>query len=318
MTKETEKAAICAGVKPMEYKMLSHFLPVPTEKYYCFSGNYQLAGDLFQILKESGLNTVELNGAFTTRQEAFLIDNAEGVIAQDDWRITYAESIKKPFVAFENEQPEEIANKLLRQLNLPETRHKTILIGENYGEETIDFVPDFPVNNPFILPVSTKVFIRLDLCYNLEFARMALQRRPAAIMSNVPVPREFLEQNKSKIGLFVYLLDENNNKDFVLTLHKSGIKYALISTLPQRLYSELCFKYFDFNPVLQLSNKSINIPEGGKFKTSRVLLSQGKYYASEYHWERFETLKDEEDVTYEMLRDPKFIKTEGSYYFYSK
>jgi len=302
----------------MSLTIQSHFYPAPDKPYLCFSqDNFPFFKEIFQIIEHEGLEIIEIGKRIlTTRQEAHLIRNALLFIGAESWGISEARASGVPNICLTELSPpvypEVVSNAILNKLGKEPVTFKTIRLGENYLQHSTDLVPDFlPSPGSF---GEGKVTIRLDLNHNQENAAAILAQRKCAVASRLPVDPKFLAQFKDNIEVFSYLLDERRDLRFIDVLHRSGIKYKLISDLPERFYNELKFECFDFNQVWKLSIPDISVLEqvpSLRFKTNRWFFSKGKFYSSEL-------FQDIEKLTPEILRDKRFARTADNFYFYTE
>lgn len=314
MLKETKKLAIDKEVEVEEYKIQSHFFPLPDSPYVCYhKDRYLLWPDLFSLL---GIKPVELGRGLTTRQETYLLEHSEGYIGPDGWAATQCRVLGKPVVLVRDAFPEDLANELLEKTGREKINHKSLHIGTEYIQPQVDFVPDFPLFNHQLVPATSGINIRLDLCFNLEYAATAFYRK-CSVITNQPIDPNFINRHKANINLIIYLLDEKHNEKFVDFIHKSGVRYMLISVLPEKYLSDLRVKYFDYNAPIQRELESIDFTEGMKFKTNRKMLLQGKFFSSEWHLSQLKIVQEEEVVTEQILKEPEFIKNLNHYYFYT-
>ena len=200
---------------------------------------------------------------------------------------------KKPSFSFnENPKsintiaPEKIAAAICNLLDLPfDNPYQTIYPSEIKNSRMIESVPNFVVN---IANLGTdSIIVRMDYFFSEENLIQQLQVCPCSIVTNKPINEQIILNFKNKIKELVYVIEEDNDPNFVDLIQRQNIPYMLISYLNEDEISAHKMKYFDFNGVINhrpkrgfkdFDNLKDKDPSRIYYKSCKTLLSDGKVF----------------------------------------
>lgn len=205
---------------------------------------------------------------------------------------------KKPsFSAFENPKtinfikPEEIAIAILDFLNIRHDleNYKTIHLGKNYYNTVIHMIPDH------IAQKSEKINhlnIRMDILFEEQILSEQLNLIESVITTNKPISENILKYYRDKIININYIIDEDNDPNFIKLIKSLNIKYNLLSRLPNDKLNSYKINYMDFGNIHSINFDTSEIEkiisESGKknllYKSNHFILSKGQIYLSEYDY----------------------------------
>lgn len=142
--------------------------------------------------------------------------------------------------------PEEIAGGILEQLGVKDyLLPKTIHVGNHYNTECLDFVP--PREEIEVVPrLPNSTNYRMDLSHNEDVLKQALelQNGQCNIKTKLPIDPSILRKYKAKIQTVLYQHD-SFNKNFVESMKKIGLNFALVCCSPETL-QEQRLKFLDY------------------------------------------------------------------------
>ena len=185
-------------------------------------------------------------------------------------------------------KPETIANAILQLLGVEEKiKFKTLHFGQFYTQPRfIEMVPDIAINTQN-LNLDT-IIVRMDFEYNENVLLNQLRISNCSIVTDKPIKREILDTFKSRLKQIIYIITEDNDPDFAMYLHKSGINYALISYLPSEVLDRYKLAYLDTGIIHRRENyrsiqdtpvKDVD-PKKLFYKTNKTTLAKQKIFPS--------------------------------------
>ena len=190
-----------------------------------------------------------------------------------------------PIKQIDEIKPEDIAAAVLQLLNIDfNYEFKTISIGPLFNNKTLESCMDSVVDVRQLN--AQNIVARCDINFNLVVLQNQLNLCPCQIVTSQPIPYQVLEGYRKHITGIVYKITEQHEPEFVKLLIKYKIPYQLISELHIEKLNMIKLEYMDFNIIHHIQSQ---IPEKLKnkelgniwYKTSKVLLGAGKFYASE-------------------------------------
>jgi hypothetical protein len=181
--------------------------------------------------------------------------------------------------------PEEIACAVLKLLNIEHNiEYKTVEIGERYGKlELHDFIANQVVN---VLNKDSILDIRMDYHFSEEALAQQLQLNKCRIFTNKRINLNILKNFKQAIDQVFYIVNENDDPSFIKDIIDLGIKFILLSELPQELINKKKINYYDYgniNPLPKTSPDLINKLKNIKnlyYKSCHHVYSLEKIYSS--------------------------------------
>lgn len=228
--------------------------------------------------------------------------------------------------------PEQIANSILKLLNIPQVSHKTIFFGTNYNESIIELVP-----NSILAPqvqVAGNILIRMDYEFNEENLAKNLQIRKCAIVTNKELNLNILSQLKGNISLIKVEID-NISIEWVKSLKRIGIPAIYFSfEKDEKKIKEMRLNFFDYcffdvfsfpkkenfinGSESYLNNKfdnSLKLDEL-KYKSNKLILSNGKIFISYFDYKNNKSVENLENNISNVSDTDEFWKEQNYFYIY--
>lgn len=206
------------------------------------------------------------------------------------WKVKPCLNVNDPNDFINKINPEQIAEKILNQLNINDKiQMKTKLIGDYYHNQVIEIVPNFFSAAPEIQ--KTHVFLRPDYgIHETSFINWCNYLQTYSIFSKKELNVQFCQHFASKIKNVSFVLNKDNlvNEEHLKMLQSLNIGVTILSDNKDDL-AELRERYFDFSVHLYFkSDKSILGNEVDfsnlYFNSSKIILSNGDKYPSRYHF----------------------------------
>ena len=181
-------------------------------------------------------------------------------------------------------RPEEIAKSVCKLLRIPfNWNFETVFTGQYYHNVMVETVPNHVVDTSNL--GLDALIVRMDYYFNESFLFEQLNRIKCSIVTNKPINLQLLAQQKSKIEEVVYIIEKDNHPDFIRELQRLGIKYHLLTYLPDDEIEKYKLKFMEFG---MLHRREIKFPEALKkhtnkslvYKSAKFILSDGKVFPS--------------------------------------
>ena len=185
-------------------------------------------------------------------------------------------------------KPEEIAKGILNLLNIKyEKIPSTVYVGEDYFNKTFEIILDQLIN-PDSIPIANPI-IRMDYHFNEQGLELFLQKKKCIIITDKPINIQLLKHYKDNIPQIIYVIDENNDPNFVKQLKEFGINYILISYLSDEDLNKYKINYMDYNLIFQKTYNSkdkTNIKDVSNlfYISSKMLISSQGPFNSKFDW----------------------------------
>ena len=209
-------------------------------------------------------------------------------------------------------KPEEICSGVLNLLNieysnLPETIH----FGQDFNVKSFEIIPDkmidansIPIENPIV---------RMDYYFNEQALQNILEVKKTIIFTNKPIKKDIIQKYKKNILQVIYIIEENNDINFVKTLKNNSINYTLFSFLEESNLNKYKIDYMDYNLIVNRKHKTkedtkITDVNNLFYKSSRVLHSSEGQFISRYDWLNKTGNK--------VVDDPDFWKEADNFYIF--
>jgi hypothetical protein len=209
-------------------------------------------------------------------------------------------------------KPEEIAGAILKLLdieysNLPES----IYFGQDFNARSFEVVPDeiidvnsIPIENPIV---------RMDYYFNEQALENILSAKKTIIFTNKSIKKDLIQKYKKNILQVIYIVEEDNDVNFVKLLKNNSINYTLLSFLEESILNKYKIDYMDYNLII---NKKHKTKEDAKiidtndlfYKSSRTLISSKGQFISRYDWLHNSGNK--------VVDDPEFWKEVDNFYIF--
>ena len=209
-------------------------------------------------------------------------------------------------------KPEEICTAILNLLNieysnLPETIH----FGQDFNVKSFEIIPDkmidansIPIENPIV---------RMDYHFNEQALQNILEVKKTIIFTNKPIKKDIIQKYKKNILQVIYIIEENNDINFVKTLKNNSINYTLLSFLEESNLNKYKIDYMDYNLIVNRKHKTkedtkITDVNNLFYKSSRVLHSSEGQFISRYDWLN--------KTGNRVVDDPDFWKEADNFYIF--
>lgn len=182
-------------------------------------------------------------------------------------------------------KPEQIAKGVLDLLNIKYNNlPKTLFIGQEYTNKTLEIIPDQAINAAQIQ--IDNIIIRMDYHFNEQILEYYLQNKKCIIITDKPVSEHLLRNYKQNIAQIIYIIDKNNDPNFARCLKRNAINYALISYLEEKHLNQFKLEYMDYGLIIRRNypNKLDIDYNNTYFKSSRIILSGQGQFSTKYQW----------------------------------
>ena len=183
-------------------------------------------------------------------------------------------------------KPETIAEGILKLLNVQYVNlPKTIHIGNEYINKTLEIIPDKPID-PAQIGLDT-IIVRMDYVFNEQVLELFLQQKKCIIFTNKPINEELLKRYKQNIPQLIYLVEKDNDTAFVKTLKTNTINAGFISYLSEEELNQFKLDYMDYGLIIKRNYPTDKIEANNNtyYKSSRILISSEGQFNSKYQWE---------------------------------
>lgn len=185
-------------------------------------------------------------------------------------------------------KPEQIITGVFKLLGLKFDRMlNTIFIGSNFHNKTLDIIPDGPIDLQKISNIDN-VIVRMDLSYNENMLEYILKFKKCLIVTNKPIDINLIKNYKNNIIKIVYVLDDNNQVDFIKNIKNININYLLISEEDDKKIEKYKVNYMDYGLILKKEKnkkpKELNNIKEGNFLSSKIYYSFKGIFNTKYAW----------------------------------
>ena len=209
-------------------------------------------------------------------------------------------------------KPDEICTAILNLLNieysnLPETIH----FGQDFNVKSFEIIPDKMID-PNSIPIENPI-VRMDYHFNEQALQNILEVKKTIIFTNKPIKKDIIQKYKKNILQVIYIIEENNDINFVKTLKNNSINYTLLSFLEESNLNKYKIDYMDYNLIVNRKHKTkedtkITDVNNLFYKSSRVLHSSEGQFISRYDWLNKTGNK--------VVDDPDFWKEADNFYIF--
>jgi len=209
-------------------------------------------------------------------------------------------------------KPEEIAGSILKLLdieysNLPETIH----FGQDFNLRSFELIPD-EIIDPSSIPIENPI-IRMDYCFNEQALENILSVKKTIIFTNKSIKKDIIQKYKKNILQVIYIIEEDNDINFVKLLKNNSINYTLLSFLEESILNKYKIDYMDYNLIINRKHKTkddakITDVNNLFYKSSRTLHSSKGQFISRYDWLN--------NTGNKVVDDPEFWKEVDNFYIF--
>lgn len=185
-------------------------------------------------------------------------------------------------------KPEEIANAILNLLHIDhEKLPESIYFGPDFNIKSFEIIPDenFDINS---IPIENPI-VRMDYYFNEETFEKIVSLKKSIVFTNKPIKKDLIQKYKKNIIQLIYIIDENNDINFVKLLKNNSINYVLLSFLEEEILNKYKIDYMDYNLIVNRKYKTkqdtnITNIDNLYYKSSRTLHSSQGQFISKYDW----------------------------------
>jgi hypothetical protein len=210
-----------------------------------------------------------------------------------------------------NIKPEDIAESILKLLNITYSNlPKTVYIGNEYINKTLEIIPDKAIN-PAQIGLDT-IVIRMDYVFNEQVLELFLQQKKCIIFTNKPINEELIKKYKKNISQLIYLVEKDNDITFIKTLKRNTINAVFTSYLSEEELNQFKLDYMDYGLIIKRDypTDKIETTNNSYFKSSRILISSEGQFNSKYQWQT-------KDMSNKYINNPELNKELHNLYIFN-
>ena len=222
------------------------------------------------------------NGPLFSRQEdlSLIIPDLKGK--------KHSYSVEEKDKTINTIKPEQIAQEVCSLIDVPfNYNFETVSMGSKYNDRSVELIPDGEAVDPSNLSVDSLI-MRMDLSHNEISLAKQLQVCPCNIITCKPISLHLLKAFQARIAQFVYVIGDNDSKQFVEELFSMGIQCLLMSEKEGEELEKLKFKYLDYGKIHSrnltkkedlnfLKNEDLN---NLYFRSNKYLIHDGQVFNS--------------------------------------
>ena len=215
--------------------------------------------------------------------------------------------------------PEEIARQTLALLKIENTLQtlETVNMGSFYKIPVVELIPDeLPAAG---LYEGTAINFRLDLNFEPDMISKWAFNRKLNVIIDRPLERKYLDIVKPHITQVMIEVNEKTSADDIRSITEGGYKTHLFSTDAEAIQN-LRLQFLDHNIYLNKLSKKKDLDNSDKicdntyFKSSKIMTSKNKHYASKASWLAGVEKQEEEKV----IDSPEFWEELEYFRIYNK
>jgi hypothetical protein len=185
-------------------------------------------------------------------------------------------------------KPEEIAKSILKLLNIKYNDiPETVFFGTDFNVKSFEIIPD-EILDPSSIPVENPI-IRMDYYFNEKALEVIISTKKSIVFTNKPIKKDIIEKYKHNINQLIYIIEEDNDVNFVKLLKNNSVNYVLLSFLPEEILNNFKLDYMDYNLIVNRKHKTkedtkIEDINNLYYKSCRTLFSSKGKFLSKYDW----------------------------------
>jgi len=209
-------------------------------------------------------------------------------------------------------KPEEIAKSILQLLNIKYNDvPETIFFGTDFNVKSFEIIPD-EILDPNSIPVENPI-VRMDYYFNEKALEEIISTKKSIVFTNKPIKKDIIEKYKHNINQLIYIVEEDNDVNFVKLLKNNSVNYVLLSFLPEEILNNFKLNYMDYNLIVNRKHKTkedtkIEDVNNLYYKSCRTLFSSKGKFMSKYDWINGNNNK--------VVDDPDFWKEADNFYIF--
>ena len=185
-------------------------------------------------------------------------------------------------------KPEEIAKSILNLLNIKYNDiPETVFFGTDFNVKSFEIIPD-EILDPSSIAVENPI-IRMDYYFNEKALEVIISMKKSIVFTNKPIKKDIIEKYKHNINQLIYIIEEDNDVNFVKLLKNNSVNYVLLSFLPEEILNNFKLDYMDYNLIVNRKHKTkedakIEDINNLYYKSCRTLFSSKGKFLSKYDW----------------------------------
>jgi hypothetical protein len=254
---------------------------------------------------------------------------------KEDYSLIFSDlKNKKPsYAAHENPKtinfikPEEIINAVIEKLNLNiKFTNKSLYFGDAYHLRALEIIPDHVPNlSSFNINVAN---VRMDYYFNEEYLFQILKTYPTNILTNKSLNITELAKYKKNIQSIIYIINDKNQEfdvKFLQNLKNNGIRFSILSFLNEDLIQRCKIDAMELS-IINIKdlekNKNIvnsfNVKNDNlKFKSTKLLLSNGKIFPTFENYLKKQSFKDNINEYFDFKNEDNLYKELENLYIFT-
>lgn len=231
--------------------------------------------------------------------------------------------------------PEEVVSKSLKALDIDKSiKRNSFYIGTDYLSPLIELIPKSVIHPS--LNINAPIVVRMDYFFDEANLIHNLSLRKLLIITNKEIDLKLLSSYKENIISLKIEID-NVSPQWINAVKKIGIKSIFFSTeKDEKKLKKMRLDYYDscffdrFTPAskedfLKASSTYLNKKldetldfSNLKFKTKKVILSDGKIYLSKAHWKIGKSSESTENNVSNIIDHSDFWEDVSHYYIFAE
>jgi len=215
--------------------------------------------------------------------------------------------------------PEVIARSVCELLKIDfEYEYTYLFMGDRYPQGMINVIPDGSLDMYQKVP-NLHASVRMDLFFNEDGLARNLQLGKFDVVTNKPINPELITHFKQNINNLTYMIEEDNEPNFIRFLMSSAVPYIMISFLPEEIINPIKLDYMDFGVLIEQKKRCRSDIEKSLedtllyYKSNKFILSAGKIYPSRPAWQRGLNIPSFEKSPQLLIDDPLLWEEVDSY-----
>jgi len=267
----------CKNYKHLNRLQISYLI----NKSLLYFGNYNLYSHIASHFNKKVVSPISNEYIETIRPYWSNEKDFKLIKKETDVKPTY--SSKEFPKTINHVNPEVIACEILDSLNIDHNLNsiETIYLGEEYQNLVFDLIP-----SPFDLrtmQAPSVINLRMDKVFDLMFLFQCVHLNKINIVTDKPIPLEYLQPLKDKIELITFFIDNKTKKEDIKQFEELGKPLNLLSKDLKNI-QDIRLNFIDYK-VKGYGSKSakdlnVNVYSDLKFLSKRNIISNGQIYNS--------------------------------------
>ena len=179
-----------------------------------------------------------------------------------------------------------VAVNILNNLNIDHDldKYELVHLGDKYNQKIVEIVPDFISSSEFLS--GNSINLRLDLVKELNGQTFYywMQNKKVNLLTDKDLNLKLIRTFRQNIIALTILMSDNISENFLKACKSIGLKVKIYCSDRDKI-KDYRFKFLDwdiekdYNDNIKLDSFS-NINKNSTYKSSKVIISKGKKYAS--------------------------------------